>query len=124
MLHDTFAVALAGKEKVAEAISPRAWLFAIARNLAATSIRRRKCAKPLAQQVAATVEADNPELDAMRDAAARLPDDLRQTLALRLRDGLSYEEIAAVLGIPLGTVRSRLHRAVRELRRMISSTRE
>ena len=41
----------------------------------------------------------------------------RMNLELRLRDELSYEEIATVLGIPVGTVRSRLHHGLRQLRR-------
>ena len=52
----------------------------------------------------------------MRLAMAELPEQIRETLELRLRDELSYEEIAAVLEIPLGTVRSRLHTALRLLR--------
>jgi RNA polymerase sigma-70 factor (ECF subfamily) len=41
---------------------------------------------------------------------------LREALELRLRENLSYEEIAHVLDIPIGTVRSRLHSALRQLR--------
>ena len=42
--------------------------------------------------------------------------EMRETLELRLADDLSYEETAAVLQIPVGTVRSRLHNAVKKLR--------
>ena len=45
------------------------------------------------------------------DALARLPAPQRTVLVLRAREGLSEQEIAAVLGIPAGTVKSRLHRA-------------
>lgn len=45
------------------------------------------------------------------DALARLPVSQRVVLVLRTREGLSEEEIAATLGIPTGTVKSRLHRA-------------
>jgi RNA polymerase sigma-70 factor (ECF subfamily) len=45
------------------------------------------------------------------DALARLPVSQRVVLALRTREGLSEQEIAAALGIPTGTVKSRLHRA-------------
>jgi RNA polymerase sigma-70 factor (ECF subfamily) len=41
---------------------------------------------------------------------------LREALELRLRDELTYEEIAAVLEIPVGTVRSRLHNALERVR--------
>lgn len=45
------------------------------------------------------------------DALARLPASQRAVLVLRTREGLSEQEIAATLGIPAGTVKSRLHRA-------------
>lgn len=45
------------------------------------------------------------------DAIAELPDDLRTALRLREFDGLSYEDIAAVMACPVGTVRSRIFRA-------------
>ena len=56
---------------------------------------------------------------AIRDAIQTLPDDARQTLLLREVDGLSYAEIAEVLGVPRGTVMSRLHYARRRLRRVL-----
>ena len=52
----------------------------------------------------------------MRKAIAQLAPELRETLELRIEQELSYEEIAGVLEIPVGTVRSRLHHAVRRLR--------
>ena len=45
------------------------------------------------------------------DALARLPVSQRAVLVLRTQEGLSEQEIATVLGIPAGTVKSRLHRA-------------
>ncbi|MEH6550202.1 MAG: RNA polymerase sigma factor RpoE [Pseudomonadales bacterium] len=52
------------------------------------------------------------ELKAVVDAAIKeLPDDLRTAVTLREFDGLSYEEIAEVMGCPVGTVRSRIFRA-------------
>ncbi len=44
-------------------------------------------------------------------AVAALPDDAREALVLRDVEGLAYEEIAEILDVPVGTVRSRLHRA-------------
>jgi RNA polymerase sigma-70 factor (ECF subfamily) len=49
--------------------------------------------------------------DIVNDALAELPDDLRTAVTLREFDGLSYEEIAAVMECPVGTVRSRIFRA-------------
>lgn len=44
-------------------------------------------------------------------AVAELPEEAKETLVLRDVEGLAYEEIAAILEVPVGTVRSRLHRA-------------
>ncbi len=53
---------------------------------------------------------------AVQRAIEQLPDDARRTLLLREVDGLSYSEISKVLGIPKGTVMSRLHHARRRVR--------
>jgi RNA polymerase sigma-70 factor, ECF subfamily len=115
MLHDTFVQALRQRDRLEQAVSRQAWLFGIARHVGLTAARRHRPTLEIhAEQPA---EAQNPELLAMRQAMADLPAELRQTLELRLHDRLSYEEIAEVLEIPIGTVRSRLHVAMIRLRR-------
>jgi len=52
-------------------------------------------------------------------AIEQLPDDARQTLLLREVEGLSYAEIAECLGVPKGTVMSRLHHARRRVRELL-----
>ena len=52
----------------------------------------------------------------MRQALSELSDEFRTALVLKEMDGMSYEEIATVVDVPLGTVRSRIHRARLELR--------
>lgn len=54
----------------------------------------------------------------VRDSVARLPESLRQVLILAYYQNLRYQEIAEVLGIPLGTVKSRLHIALVRLKAM------
>ena len=69
-------------------------------------------------------EATEPEANALkadilpvvRDALQKLPEDLRTTLILQFYEGLKYREIAAILDIPIGTVKSRLHSAIQKLR--------
>lgn len=116
LLQETFVQALRRPQRVGETISPRAWLFGIARNVGVTAFRRRKLTVDLPGSVASrAVEADE-RVDEMRQAIAGLPAEMRETLELRLADDLSYEEIAGVLEIPVGTVRSRLHNTVKKLR--------
>jgi RNA polymerase sigma-70 factor (ECF subfamily) len=116
LLQETFVQALRKPQRAGETVSPRAWLFGIARNVGITAFRRRKLTVDLPQGVAAPAAEEDERLAEMRQAIAKLPADMRETLELRLADDLSYEEIAAVLEIPVGTVRSRLHNAVKKLR--------
>ncbi len=66
-------------------------------------------------------ELERAELrEAIRRAIDELPEDARRTLLLREVDGLSYAEIAESLGVPKGTVMSRLHHARRRLRELLA----
>lgn len=106
------------------------WLYRIAVNTAMSSLvknsrRRRKLALPADNQTGnqlhpdSEADLDTPEATleskeilALLDAALNaLPDDQRMSLVLRELEGLSYEEIAAHMHCPVGTVRSRIHRA-------------
>ena len=57
-------------------------------------------------------------------AIARLPDDQREAVVLRHRLGLSHEDMCGMLGVPLGTVKSRLARALATLRKDMSETKK
>jgi len=62
-------------------------------------------------------ELERSELEAaLHRAIAELPDERRLVVVLRDLEGLSYEEIAGALALPLNTVRSRLHRARMDLK--------
>ena len=117
LLQETFVQALKSNSKFEAVTLPRAWLFTIARHLGLNAIRGRRQIALLGDDVASPeAESEDPRREALRRAIAELPPDQRETLQLRLRDELSYLEIARVLGIPVGTVRSRLHLAVKRLR--------
>lgn len=118
LLHDTFLAAARRPGDLARAESPRAWLFAVARNLAISRWRRQRLCEPLADTVAPTV-AEDPRRERMTTAIAELDEVHREILDLRLGQDLSYAELAQVLGIPVGTVRSRLHYAVARIRERI-----
>ena len=116
LLQETFVQALGRPQKSAQTVSPRAWLFGIARHVGISAYRRRKPMSDLPESIEARPAGEDSRLAEMRQAIGRLPQEMRETLELRLADDLSYEEIAAVLEIPVGTVRSRLHNAVKKLR--------
>ncbi len=104
----------------------RAWLFAILRNLHRE--RRPPDAAPLVEADAVADPAPDPETVAiasdrarrLRGAIAALPDPAREVLMLREFAGLSYAAIAAELGVPEGTVMSRLARARAQLREALT----
>jgi RNA polymerase sigma-70 factor (ECF subfamily) len=58
---------------------------------------------------------------AVQAALAALPSEFRIPLVLKEIDGLKYQEIAEIIGCPIGTVRSRIHRARAELRQRLAS---
>jgi RNA polymerase sigma-70 factor (ECF subfamily) len=58
----------------------------------------------------------------MSDALQQLEPDLRNVLWLREVEGYSYDELASILGLPLGTVKSRLFSAREQLRRVWQTT--
>jgi RNA polymerase sigma-70 factor, ECF subfamily len=117
LLQETFVQALRGLERLDSALSPKAWLFAIARHLGINARQRRRDTLSLSDEMPAGArERPDPRREDIREAIAALPDKQREALQLRLTDGLSYEEIAQALDIPVGTVRSRLHAAVKTLR--------
>jgi len=122
LLQDTFLRALRKPDRVFAAASPRAYLFGIARHLSIDALRRRPPpTETLTDAFAAEPRADaDPRLDTLRQAITRLPAEQREVLELRLRHEMSYEELAVALEIPIGTVRSRLHFALRRLRESLS----
>jgi RNA polymerase sigma-70 factor (ECF subfamily) len=61
---------------------------------------------------------------AIEQAIARLRPEYRSCIMLRHVEGRSYEEIASTLDLPLGTVKTYIHRARHELRRALEHTRE
>jgi len=59
---------------------------------------------------------------AVRDALDQLPEDQRTVLVLKEMEGLRYDEISEIIGCPIGTVRSRIHRARSELKEILTRT--
>ncbi len=93
----------------------KAYLFGIARKKAADWWRRHESAESSASDIASN-SSDSALL--ISDALKRLDPDLRNVLWLREVEGYSYDELASILDIPLGTVKSRLFSAREQLRRV------
>jgi RNA polymerase sigma-70 factor, ECF subfamily len=104
--------------------SLRTWLFAIARNTVIDAARRRGRRPPVhpdAERVAHQADPSDPiarfdTAEQVHGGLARLSVDHRAILTAIFIDELTYEQAAARLGVPLGTVKSRVHYALRALR--------
>ena len=100
------------------------WAYRIVRNKCADHCRRASRQRHLAVALAQRQEAhaDPPREgpgDAVAAALRRLPPDRQELLTLKYAADLNIIEIAVVLGIPAGTVKSRLHHARAQLRRIL-----
>ena len=94
-----------------------AWLYAVARNAARTAGRRKPTVRLTDESAgAADPEPSVDEWTEVHNAVAALPERQRAVVVLRYYSGLSHRQVAEVLGIPEGTVRSRLSRAYATLR--------
>lgn len=98
----------------------KAYVFGIARKRAADWWRRQHLASERSPQPPAPVPQGSSAL-LLTDALNRLDPDVRGVLWLREVEGYSYEELAEIFEIPLGTVKSRLFAAREQLRRIWNS---
>ena len=103
-----------------------AWLYSILLNFRRMDARRRRPAtisSDIVDSIPAPPDATagaspgaTADRAAVRDAVLRLPPEFRETVVLRLFEGLDVDEVAAIQRVPAGTVKSRLHRAKELLR--------
>ena len=95
------------------------FLYPVVKHVAAAARRRERRPGPAEREVSEELIAPAPaapEDEDLAAALAALPEAQREVVLLRFADAFSLEEIAAALGIPLGTVKSRLHHALAGLR--------
>jgi len=117
LLQDTWVRVARGARRFDPGRRVRPWLYGIASNLARDRHRRRQVrARPPLAEPAAAGSGPLEHID-LRDRLAGLPDRLREVVLLRYYGDLDEAEMAAALGIPRGTVKSRLHGAIRALKR-------
>ena len=128
VVHDAF-VTVSGRatQYSGERGTVVAWLVTLVRNLSIDRTRRRDRRGALTRDVIAfeplagvegpeSLVADASERAKIRSALAGLPEAQRRTLEVAFFEGLSYPEIAAREGVPLGTIKSRAARAIIALR--------
>lgn len=116
---DVFAALVERRNGYEPRASFRTYLYRIALHRVVSEHRRaaRNDPLPAANELSRT---DTAEVQLVRDALARLDEEQREVVLMREYEGLSYQEIADVLKVPVGTVRSRLFRAKLALREMLA----
>lgn len=119
----------------------KTWLYRIAINCSINELRRRERHRTLSlttfhkrkdgEQYALENILPDPEpqpdeivqrnetAQCIQDALNRLPDEQRIVIVLRHYEGLKFQQIASILGCPLGTVKSRMHHGLERLRAML-----
>jgi RNA polymerase sigma-70 factor (ECF subfamily) len=133
LVQETFAKALRGFSSYQQGTNFRAWMYRILRNTFLSSRTGRKAMRtvPLEDDedgpVAAAVDTQTPEAilidrsdqHLLQESLDELPLHFREILLLCEVEEMSYQEIAETLGVPIGTVMSRLSRARRALRDLV-----
>ena len=126
LVQDCLARGLGKLHLWTEGTDLRAWLFTILHNQHVNDVRRavREGVAIPVDDVAPVLTVPSNQGDQLRlrdldRALGRLPEEQRQVLLLVGLEGMRYEEVAAVLNVPVGTVRSRLSRGRDMLRQLM-----
>jgi RNA polymerase sigma-70 factor (ECF subfamily) len=126
LVQDTLVRALAKVHLFCDDTNLRGWLVTIMHNEHVNSTRRyfhgpaTMSEESLDRFGRDEMQTAPIELYEISRAIGRLPSEQRQTLLLHCVQGLKYQEVATKLGVPIGTVQSRISRARRSLRAMIA----
>lgn len=145
LAQETFVKALNAIESYRPEFKFSSWIFKIANNAAIDHLRRREldtlslegsphaetpeAVEATALQIGDRQESPLDEVEArelggeIEAAIAKLRPEYRSCILLRHVEGRAYEEIAEILGLPLGTVKTYIHRARNELRRELAHLR-
>jgi RNA polymerase sigma-70 factor (sigma-E family) len=118
LVQDAFAAAYREWPRLDE---PAAFVRAAVVNRARSELRRRDVRRRRPLHVAPPAE---PGGDHVRDAVARLPERRRTAVVLRFYADLPLDEIATLMGVRPGTVKSQLHKALAQLRREFQDMKE
>lgn len=122
VVQDAWMAIVRGIKRLDDPALFRSWAYRIVSNKCADWLRQRIAQRGLAQEPRVAPEPasrepdSSDEVEPLRRALRRLPDEQRAILSLHYLDGMSVAEIARVMDVPTGTVKSRLHHARNRLK--------
>jgi RNA polymerase sigma-70 factor, ECF subfamily len=127
LVHDVFLLAMPRLHALRDSARFGPWLAAIARNRAHDYYRQRveevELTEDVTEKESAGPPVDNDEARYILAAVRALPETYRETLLLRLVEGMTGPEIAARTGLTAGSVRVNLHRGMQQLREKLAQRR-
>ncbi|MCK5829854.1 MAG: sigma-70 family RNA polymerase sigma factor [Methylococcales bacterium] len=124
LVQDTLERALARSHQFREGTDLRAWLFTIMHNIYANQVRRISNGPSFVElpetidEMTTDTSTSKLELRDLQQAISELPLEQRKILLLVTLEGLPYQQVADMLGIPVGTVMSKLSRTRQHLRKL------
>ena len=137
LVQETYLRAMRAMRRLRAGSNIKSWLLVILRNIWLNQLRQQRTSPNMVEidvdEITANVVVETSkdphalyvsklECEQVREAIQHLPVDFREVILLREYEELSYQEIASVLGCPIGTVMSRLARARSKLRPLLSVT--
>ena len=137
LVQETCVRAVQAVESLRPDSNVKSWLFTILRNIWLNQLRQRRAAPKMVELDVDETTAETAvepskdphalyvskvERELVREAIQQLSEEFREIIVLREYGELSYQEIASVLGCPVGTVMSRLGRARTKLRSLLSGS--
>ncbi|TXI03848.1 MAG: sigma-70 family RNA polymerase sigma factor [Rhizobium sp.] len=126
LVQQTFLLAHQHRDQLRDAQAARGWLISIVRNVFLKSIRHRGRGRSLEEiDEPSMLEAslDEPiHLEVLQQALLELSEEFRSPLVLYYFEEFSYQEIAKQMGVPIGTVMSRLSRAKAYLKKRLTES--
>ncbi|MBI5093703.1 MAG: RNA polymerase sigma factor [Candidatus Hydrogenedentes bacterium] len=120
VMQEVWVAVIGGLPRLEDPARFRPWIFRIVRYKAADRIRSNQRQRKLLRERAANPgQVTTAAANEVRELLSAMPEQDGSLLALHYLEGVDYEELAAILDVPLGTVKSRLYKARQEFKKML-----